>query len=124
MTEIVNPGDGPDDDNPLGGFDLGELMKQAQAMQEQVMEAQAARAEQVVEGHAGGGLVKVTATGAMEFTAVHIDPKAVDPDDVEMLEDLVLAALHDAVAQVNRLMEEGFSGLGLPNIPGLTGPAD
>jgi len=82
---------------------MNDLMKQAQKMQEQLMEAQAAAAEQVVEGQAGGGVVKVTVTGGMEFRSVTIDPDAVDADDVAMLEDLVLAAIHDAVGKVNDL---------------------
>ena len=115
MSDVEEP------DSPLGGFDLSELMKSAQAMQEQLMEAQAAAADEVVEGHAGGGVVKVTVTGSMEFQAVHIDPSVVDPADVEMLEDLLLAALHDAVGQVNRLSQDAFGGLGLPGMPGLPG---
>src|SRR5438552_235659 len=109
-----------DDGTEEGQFDLSALLQQAQAMQEQVMAAQASAAEQVVEGHAGGGLVKVTVTGGMEFKAVHIDPKAVDPNDVEMLEDLVLAALHDAVHQANQINSQAFGDLGLPGLPGLT----
>src|SRR5436309_2634901 len=70
---------------------MNDLLKQAQKMQEQLMEAQQAAADQVVEGHAGGGVVKVTVTGAMEFQSVTIDPAAVDPEDVAMLEDLVVA---------------------------------
>lgn len=101
------------------GFDIGALLEQAQKMQEQVMAAQASAAEQVVEGHAGGGLVKVSVTGGMDFRAVHIDPSAVDPEDVEMLEDLVLAALHDAVHQANEINQQAFGGLGLPGMPGL-----
>jgi DNA-binding YbaB/EbfC family protein len=104
-----------------GGFDLGELLKQAQAMQEQVMAAQATAADQIVEGTAGGGMVKVTVTGGMDFRAVHIDPSAVDPADVEMLEDLVLAAIHDAVARANEISQQAFGGLGLPGLPGMPG---
>ena len=92
--------------------DMGDLLKQAQKMQEQLMEAQATAAEQVVEGQAGGGVVKVTVTGGMEFRSVTIDPDAVDPDDVAMLEDLVLAAIHDAVAKVNQLSQQAMGGLG------------
>jgi len=91
---------------------MGDLLKQAQKMQEQLMEAQAAAAEQVVEGQAGGGVVKVTVTGGMEFRSVTIDPDAVDPDDVPMLEDLVLAAIHDAVARAREVTEEAMGGLG------------
>ena len=110
-----------DDAGGLGGFDLGALLEQAQAMQEQVMAAQAEAADQEVEGSAGGGMVKVTVTGGMEFRAIHIDPAAVDPADVEMLEDLVLAALHDAVAKANEISQAAFGGLGLPGMPGLPG---
>lgn len=90
---------------------MNDLMKQAQKMQAQLMEAQAAAAEQVVEGQAGGGVVKVTVTGAMEFQSVTIDPSAVDPDDVEMLQDLVLAAIHDAMGKVAALSKQAMGGL-------------
>ena len=104
-----------------GGFDLGGLLEQAQAMQEQMAAAQEAQADMVVEGSASGGLVKVEMTGAGAFVAVAIDPKAVDPDDVEMLEDLVLAALRDAAAKVMALQQEAMSGFELPDIGGLGG---
>ena len=100
---------------------MNDLMKQAQKMQEQLMEAQAAAAEQVVEGQAGGGVVKVTVNGGMEFQAVHIDPDAVDPDDVAMLEDLVLAAIHDAIGKVNELSQQAMGGLDLGGLGGLLG---
>lgn len=93
--------------------DLGALMAQAQQMQEQLLAAQAEAAEQVVQGQAGGGAVKVEVTGGMEFRSVVIDPSAVDPDDVEMLQDLVLAALHDAMARVAEIQQGVTSGLGL-----------
>ena len=100
---------------------MNDLLKQAQKMQEQLMEAQAAAAEQVVEGQAGGGVVKVTVSGGMEFQSVHIDPDAVDPDDVAMLEDLVLAAIHDAVTKVNALSQQAMGGLDLGGLGGLLG---
>jgi DNA-binding YbaB/EbfC family protein len=100
---------------------MGDLLKQAQKMQEQLMEAQAAAAEQVVEGQAGGGVVKVTVTGGMEFRSVTIDPDAVDPDDVAMLEDLVLASIHDAVAKVNDLSQQAMGGLDMGGLGGLLG---
>jgi DNA-binding YbaB/EbfC family protein len=93
--------------------DLGQLMAQAQQMQEQLMAAQAEAAEKVVEGQAGGGVVRVAVTGGMEFRSVTIDPAAVDPDDVDMLQDLVLAALHDAMARVGEMQQGLTSGLGL-----------
>ncbi|MBW3575555.1 MAG: YbaB/EbfC family nucleoid-associated protein [Actinobacteria bacterium] len=93
-------------------FDLNQLMAQAQAMQEQLLAAQAEAAEQVVVGQSGGGVVRVEVTGGMEFRSVTIDPGAVDPDDVEMLQDLVLAALHDAMAKVGELRQGLTSGIG------------
>jgi DNA-binding YbaB/EbfC family protein len=94
-------------------------MKQAQKMQQQMVTAQAELAETEVTGTAGGGLVTVTMRGSGEVVAVKIDPKAVDPDDVETLEDLVLAALHTASDSVKAVAEEkmgpltsGLGGLG------------
>ena len=98
---------------------LQQLMQQAQKMQQQLADAQAELAEADVTGTAGGGLVTITMTGAGEVRAVKIDPKAVDPDDVETLEDLVVAALNNAADNVKRLTEEkmgplaaGLGGLG------------
>ena len=68
-------------------------------------------AEQVHEGTAGGGAVKVTVTGGMEFQSVTIRPDAVDPDDVEMLQDLVLAAVREAVASVNAAQQNALGGI-------------
>ena len=90
---------------------MGNLLKQAQAMQEQMVAAQASAAAQEVEGHAGGGRVRVTVTGAFEFKTVRIDPAVVDPTEVELLEDLVLAALHDAVARAQELQSQALGGL-------------
>jgi DNA-binding YbaB/EbfC family protein len=107
----------------IGGFDLQGMLAQAQEMQERMLAAQEAAAEQTVEGSAGGGVVRVTATGAGGFVAVHIDPKAVDPSDVEMLEDLVLAALHDATARIAELGQQSLGQLGLGDLGGLLGGA-
>ena len=93
--------------------DLGGLFEQAQKMQQQLMDAQARAAEQVVEGHAGGGVVKVEVTGGLDFRSVTIDPEVVDPADVEMLQDLVLAAIHDAMARVQELQQDAMGGLGM-----------
>ncbi len=79
------------------GFDLGSLLDSATQMQQQMMAAQQAAAEEVVDGVAGGGAVTVRVNGAFEFQSVEIDPAVVDPDDVEMLQDLVLAATRDAL---------------------------
>ena len=98
--------------------DMNALLKQAQKMQEQLMEARASAAEQEVEGQAGGGVVKVRVTGAMEFRSVSIDPAAVDPDDVGMLEDLVLAAIHDAMARAEKVNESAMGGFDLGGLGG------
>src|SRR4029077_14214299 len=98
---------------------MNDLMKQAQKMQEQLMEAQAAASEQVVEGQAGGGVVKVTVTGGKEVHSRQIDPDAVAPEDVAMLEALVLAAIHDAVAKLNELSQQAMGGLDLGVLGGL-----
>ena len=101
-----------EDAGGLGGFDLGGLLAQAQSVQQQLVEAQARVAAQRVEGQAGGGVVRVTVTGGLEFTSVTIDPGAVDPADVEMLQDLVLAAVRDAVGKVNELNAEAMQTMG------------
>lgn len=93
-----------------GGEDdfMGNLLKQAQAMQEQMLVAQANAAAQEVEGQAGSGHVRVTVTGGMEFRSVRIDPTVVDPTEVELLEDLILAALHDAVERAQQLQSQAL----------------
>jgi DNA-binding YbaB/EbfC family protein len=98
---------------PGGQPNMNELLKQAQKMQEQLLAARAEAEEQEVEGQAGGGVVKVRVTGGMEFRGVTIDPSAVDPDDVTMLEDLVLAAIRDAVAKAGEISEKAMGGLDL-----------
>lgn len=76
---------------------MNNLMKQAQRMQKQMEEQAKALEEKTYEASAGGGVVKVVISGKKEITQVHIDPEAVDPDDVEMLEDLVMAAVNEAI---------------------------
>lgn len=93
--------------------DLQGLLAQAQQVQEQLLAAQAETAEQVLEGSAGGGVVVVAVTGGMEVRSVRISPEVVDPSDVEMLEDLVLAAVRDAVVQVQDAQQASLGGLGL-----------
>lgn len=103
-----------------GGMDMGKLMKQAQKMQEAMVKAQEELAQQVVEGTAGGGVVTVTATGGMEVTGIKIKPEAVDPDDIETLEDLVLAAVKDALGKANQLAQSQMGGItGGMKLPGM-----
>jgi nucleoid-associated protein EbfC len=98
------------DEEPVA--DLSALLSQAMEMQQQVMAAQAEAASEQVTGVAGGGAVEIAVTGALEFRQVRIAPEAVDPDDVEMLQDLVLAALHDAVGKLNALQAQSLGGFG------------
>ena len=107
---------------PGGQPNMQQIMKQAQKMQQQVAQAQAELAEAELTGTAGGGLVTVTVTGLGEYKAVKIDPKVVDADDVETLEDLVLAAIHNGSEAVRELTEQKMGpatgGLGGLSIPG------
>lgn len=98
-----------------GGFGSGnmqQLMKQAQAMQRKLQEAQQELADSEVTGSAAGGMVEVTITGDKTPVSVSIKPEAVDPDDVEMLEDMVLAALNDAMKQADDLSKELLGPMG------------
>jgi DNA-binding YbaB/EbfC family protein len=97
---------------------MNELLKQAQKMQEQLVSAREQAAGQEVEGQSGGGVVKIKVTGGMEFRSVSIDPAAVDPDDVAMLEDLVLAAIHDAMAKAEKINESAMGGFDLGGLGG------
>lgn len=92
----------------LGGDALGGLLEQAQ----QMMAAQAEAAEREVEGVAGGGMVRIRATGTGQVLGVSISPEVVDPDDVSMLEDLVLAALHDVNARLAEIQRDALGPLG------------
>ena len=99
-------------------IDINKLMQQAQQMQEQMAQAQEQLASETVEASAGGGLVTVRATGNGEITEIKIDPKAVDPDDPELLEDMVLAAVNEALRSAQSLAQSKLGamtgGLGLP----------
>jgi DNA-binding YbaB/EbfC family protein len=104
------------------GFDMNQLMKQAQQMQEQMAKVQEELAHETVEASAGGGMVVVKATGAGELASITIDPKAIDPDDPELLEDMVLAAANEALRSAQSLAQSklnaatGLGGLGLPGL--------
>lgn len=99
-----------------GGMNMQALMKQAQQMQEQLKKAQDELKESEFIGSAGGGMINVTVSGAKEVLAVSIKPEAVDPDDIEMLEDLITAAVNDALNKVSEKERElmpNMGGLGL-----------
>lgn len=103
-----------------GGMDFNKLMKQAQKMQEAMVKMQEDLGSQIVTGTAGGGAVTVTITGSMEVTSVKIKPEAVDPEDVETLEDLVLGAVKDAVSKANALASSQMNGItGGLKLPGM-----
>lgn len=95
-----------------GGFDMGSLLQSAMQMQQDLLAAQAEAADAVLEGVAGGGAVRIEVTGGLEFRSVTIDPEVVDPADVDLLQDLVLAALHDATARVQALQAQAMPSLG------------
>jgi nucleoid-associated protein EbfC len=102
-------------------FDMGKLMQQAQQMQAQVQQAQEEAANEVVEASAGGGMVTVKANGAGEVLAITIDPRAIDPDDPELLADMILAAVNEALRSARGLMESKMSGLIPGDLGGLGG---
>ena len=99
------------------------MLRQVQDMQKKMAKAQEELAQETVEASAGGGTVTVVVTGALEVREVRIDPDAVDPDDVEMLQDLVTAATNEALRAAQALAQQKLggatAGVDLPNIPGL-----
>lgn len=100
--------------------DLGDLMRQAQKMQEKLVQIQEGLAAKTVEASAGGGMVTVTANGKQEVVSVKIEPEVVDPQDVGMLEDLVVAAMNEALRKVQEMVQEEMSKVtGGLKIPGL-----
>lgn len=104
--------------NPFGN--LGNIMKQAQAMQAQMAKIQEQAAAKQVSGTAGGGMVTVTANGALDLVAVKIDPEVVKSGDADMLQDLVLAAANEALRKAREMMAEDMKAVtGGLNIPGL-----
>lgn len=104
----------------MAGINMNQLMKQAQQMQQKLAEAQESMNEVTVDASAGGGMVKVTVDGAMQLKSVTIDPDALDPEDVEMLQDLVISAVNEALRQADDAMSSRMNSFtsGL-NIPGL-----
>lgn len=92
-----------------GGMNMNNLMKQAQKMQKQMEESQKMLEESEFSATAGGGAVEVTVTGKKIVTKVKLDPDAVDPDDVEMLEDLIMAAVNEAMKKVDEASSAAMS---------------
>src|SRR6476619_5813201 len=102
---------GPRPQGGGGAPGMDQMMKQMQKMQADMAAAQDALAAATVEGSAGGGMVKVVVTGSGEVQSVHIAPEVVDPDDVEMLEDLVLAAVGDGLRRAQEMQSESLGGV-------------
>jgi DNA-binding YbaB/EbfC family protein len=104
-------------------MDFNKMMQQVQEMQAQMQQAQEELKNETVEATAGGGMVKVVATGGGEIKEIKIDPKAIDPDDPELLEDMVLAAVNEALRSAQSLIESKLGpalgdlrGMGLPGL--------
>ena len=102
---------------------MQQLLKQAQKMQQEMLAAQESLKDEVVEASAGGGMVTVQVTGDLTIKSIKIDPDAVDPSDVEMLQDMVLAAINEALRSAQELASAklggiagGLGGLGLPGL--------
>ena len=99
---------------------LGDLMRQAQKMQEEMMKAQEEAKKKTVEATAGGGMVTVVASGAGEIVSIKIEKDVVNPDDVEMLQDLIIAAANEAIRRAQELVSSEMSKLtGGLQIPGM-----
>jgi len=99
---------------------MGNLLKKAQQLQEKMAKLQEELSEKTVETSAGGGMVTVIATGKQEIASIKIDPEVVNQEDIEMLQDLVLAAVNDALFQAKQMVSEEMTKLtGGVNIPGL-----
>jgi DNA-binding YbaB/EbfC family protein len=108
---------------PQMSMDMNKMMKQVAQMQEQMAKAQDELASETVEASAGGGMVTVKATGALEIVEVKIAPEAIDPEDPDLLADMVLAAVNEALRSAQSLAEAklggamgGLGGLGLPGV--------
>ncbi len=104
----------------MGGMNRNQMMAQARKMQEQLLAAQQEASQTEVSASAGGGAVKVTASGDMRLTSLEIDPQALDPDDAEMLQDMIMAAVNDALDSAEKAANDKLSAVtGGLNIPGL-----
>ena len=104
----------------LGRGGMGNIMKQAQMMQKRMAQMQEELATRQIEATSGGGMVKAVVSGKQQLLSLTIDPKAVDPEDVEMLQDLVVAAVSEALKQSQKMAEEEMGKItGGLNVPGL-----
>jgi hypothetical protein len=102
---------------------MGNIMKQAQQLQAKMAKIQEELSEKTVEASAGGGMITVVANGKQELISIHIEKEVIDPDDPEMLQDLVLAAVNDALTRAKDMMNQEMGkltkGINIPELPGL-----
>jgi len=102
---------------------MGKLMKQAQQLQTKMAKMQEELSEKTVEASAGGGMVVAVANGRQEILSIHIEQEVIDPDDAEMLQDLILAAVNDALNRAKEMMNEEMGnltkGMNIPGLPGM-----
>ena len=105
-------------------MNMGDLMKQAQQFQNKMAKLQEELGQKTIEATSGGGMVTVVVNGQQELLSIKMDPEVVDPEDIDMLQDLVLAAVNDGMARAKKMVNDEMGkltgGLNLPNIPGLT----
>lgn len=103
---------------------MGNLLKQAQQFQTKIAKLQEELEDRTVEASAGGGMITVVVNGRQELVSIKIEPEVINPDDKEMLQDLILAAINDGLGKAKEMVNEEMGkltrGLNLPNIPGLT----
>ena len=104
---------------------IGQIAKMAQQMQTQMAQAQEELKQTTLEATAGGGAVRIVITGAQEIRAIEIDPSAIDPNEAEMLQDMVMTAVNEAIGRSKQLERDRMAGIagamGLPSVPGLPG---
>ncbi len=115
----------------MGGMNMNQIMKQAQKMQEQLAEAQEKTKDLEVNASAGGGMVRVTASGDMRIKSIELDKDAVDPEDVELLQDMILAAVNDALTSAQKAADneinastglgDALGGMGMGGLGGMGG---
>ncbi len=104
----------------MAGMNMQEMMKQARKMQEQLAQAQENMKDVTVDASAGGGMVKATVNGDLELVSVKIDPDALDPEDVDLLQDMIVAAVNEAIRGVSEVASKQMSSItGGLNIPGM-----
>lgn len=104
----------------MAGMNMQEMMKQTRKMQEQLAQAQESMKDVTIDASAGGGMVKATVNGDLELVSIQIDPDALDPEDVDLLQDMIVAAVNEAIRGVSEVASKQMSSItGGLNIPGM-----